>query len=114
MSAAAPSDDINDPKVIAYRLHALESKVDSITSKLDSLSLLVTKNLCPNPGACLTVMEGMNRLEAIVQKHETDLQDLKLTMARASASFKTVGIIAGGAGSVFGVVVSAVVSWFTK
>ena len=108
------TDDINDPKVIAYRLKTLEAKVDSVTAKLDSLSFLVTKNLCPNPGACVAMTDTIVRLEAIVRQHENDIQEVKLAMARAAASFRTIGVIAGGAGSALGFAISALVSWLTK
>jgi len=108
------SDDVIDPKVVAYRLPELERKVDALGLKVDNLSLLVTKSLCPAPGSCLALAEAMKDLKTIVEKHDSALQDVKLGMAQASSSVKTVIAMASGAGSVLGVVASLVVQWLTR
>jgi hypothetical protein len=107
-------DAETNPQVVAWRLTALEGKVDSLSAKVDALAAMVQKNLCPQPGACLTVIEGMKRLEAIVQTHEQQLQEVRLTMAKAGASVRTIIAIAGTSGSVLGVGISLLVQWLTK
>jgi hypothetical protein len=108
------SDDTNDPKVIAWRLSALESKVDALTTKLDSLSLLVTKSLCSNPNSCVVLLESMNKLEEVVKKHEEDIQGIKIQIEKTIAGAKVASAIALGLGSVVGAVISLVVQVYVK
>jgi hypothetical protein len=98
--------DPDDPQVIAYRLTQLEGKVDAQTEKLDALSAMLQKSLCSAPGTCISLNDSIKRLEGVVGLHENEIQSVRLTMAKASASIRTVVLLAGGAGSVIGLAIS--------
>lgn len=106
--------DSDKPEVVAYRLHALEAKVDTLSTKFDALTVLVQKNLCPQPGACLQIVETVRRLEEIMREHETQLQDLRMKAAQAQASLKTFVAMASAGGTVAGTLIGLLVQWFSK
>lgn len=101
----------DDPSVIAWRLGALETKVDQLSAKLDALTETVGKSICPSPGSCVGLLDALKRLESVVGMHETQILDVRMKMEKAGASIRTIVIIAGGAGSVLGVIGSLLVKW---
>jgi hypothetical protein len=106
--------DEKNPEVVAWRLSAMESKVDALTEKIDSLREIVTKNVCSQPGACVSLMDGLRRLESLVTKHEQDLQAVRLDIEKAKAGAKALTSGAVAIGSVLGAVASLVVQWVVK
>lgn len=92
----------------------MESKVDVLTEKVDSLRELVTKNACSAPGSCVNLIEGVRRLEAVVSKHELELQEVRLDVEKAKASARGLTTGAVAIGSVMGAAASLVVQWFAR
>ena len=78
------TDDPNSkPEVVAWRLTALEQKVDSLHVKLDSYRETSAKSMCPQPGLCFGLKEACERLERVSSRHEKEIGDFKTEFAAA-------------------------------
>ena len=108
------SSDENNPEVVSWRLSAMEAKVDTLTEKVDALRELVQRNQCPHPGACVAALEGIKRLETIVEKHEVALQAVRTDIATAKAGARALSAGAVALGSVIGAIASLVLQFVSK
>jgi hypothetical protein len=106
--------DEKNPEVVAWRLSAMEGKVDVLTEKVDDLRELVTKNVCSQPSACVPLMDGLRRLESVVTKHEQELQGVRIDIEKAKAGAKVLTSGAVAIGSVLGAGASLIVQWVVK
>lgn len=106
--------DPNDPNVLVHRLATMEQTVLRFDKKMDDLAELVRKNLCPQPGACVPLMDAMKRLEGVVGLHEDRIQKINLRMAEAQGSIRTAIFLATAIGSGIGVAAGVVVQILIK
>lgn len=102
------STDPEDPRLVAYRLGALEKKVDDLHLKFDSFRDSVAGKLCPNPGACVQLQHIVERLDGQQEKQEARLIDVEKEQREAKSFIKGAVFIAGAVGSVIGLIGPAV------
>jgi uncharacterized coiled-coil protein SlyX len=108
------ADSEEDPKVLAWRMSALEKKVDAQTATLEEVKEILLSKACPAPGACVPLVERTAKIEETIEEHGEMIRDFQLSFAKATGSLKTITAIAGASGSVIGLLVSVIAQAFFR
>ena len=96
-----------------------EERHESLALKLDAAMVHMRSHACPTPGACTSLLrdtselgKGLDRIEKIIEKHESQLNELRTTAAEGRAGLRAtifwVGIMSAGIGGMLSLVGPAV------
>lgn len=102
------------PELVRWRLDSVEEKVNEISSKLDSLRDLVIQTKCPSPGACITVNEGLVRLEKRVDGHSTILNEISTFVTTTKVTSRIITAAAITIGSILGTISGYALDFFSR
>lgn len=91
------SSDIDNPAIVAYRMTILEGKVDKLHEKFDLFQAQVTGRMCPNPGACIQLLDGVTRMEKLQESHASRLLESEKKQSDLQRQFEEKSNFARGA-----------------
>lgn len=108
-----PNDKPNPPEILDWRIQAMErahadtlgqiktmankfdTRLEAMALKLDAAMTHMRAHACPTPGACTSLMrdtaelgKALDRFEKIIEKHETDIANLRMTAAEGRVGLK--------------------------
>lgn len=109
--------DKDSPQLIAYRLElqekalgAVEAKVDSLHTKFDSFKTDVATKLCPQPGACLQLIDIADRLEKAHEATIARVEKLEQAGTETKSFVRGAVWVAGGVGALLAMIAPALLA----